>query len=182
MHAEFERIKSLLEGIGIRFTEDGLSNAEIYAYSSALEALRKKIYAGLCEVFFTLNNASSLEKYTELLNIDASRLTRSEIKEHIIARLSQPYGYAAGSLMQREFEEIGSGSYETEDGRIVFDGIERNDLPRLGKFLKAFGYIGLGFAYAGSGLTFDEWDEWGLTFDEYDNLSLPFGIIDTLRR
>ena len=43
MTSEYERMKGLLEGLGLSFKENGITNAEIYAYAMGIETVKNRL-------------------------------------------------------------------------------------------------------------------------------------------
>lgn len=43
MTSEYERMKALLEGLGLSFKENGITNAEIYAYAMGIETVKNRL-------------------------------------------------------------------------------------------------------------------------------------------
>ena len=184
MNNSFLRMKSLLENAGISFTEEGISNAEIYAYSVGIEQVRQSLNGALSGVL--ANSTAGAEKYALLLNIDKSRYTAEELVEAIIKRLAQPFCKADVAEFDDAFDEVGSGSYELEtdpnDGlpAIVFADVELSDLPQLARFIESYTLASMHARYDGNGMDFDGWDAWNQCFYQLDKMALPFDIIDNL--
>ena len=190
MSNEYNRMKSLLENVGLSFTETGITNGEITAYAAGLALVRQELENAEKAVFILQNGSTELSRYASLLNLDESRYTVPQLKAAIVDRLSHGFGEYIAEDFVNAFETIGSGEYEFESidygsgvdpdiKDIAFRNFDFEDLRELGKFIKAFLHTSNTY-YDGTGLTFDEWDAYGCTFNYYDSLCLPFNIIDHL--
>ncbi|MBQ9517428.1 MAG: hypothetical protein IJR60_05070 [Eubacterium sp.] len=185
MNEIFNRMKALLQNAGIKFTEGGISNAEIYAYAAAIKHVWEYLTDALDDVF--MQGDSNAERYAALLNIDKNRYTLAELKEEIKDRLAMNFATATIAEHEAAFAAVGSGSYDlyldSEDyiPRMIFSGVDIEDLPQLAKFIDAYTCSFQRTYYDGSGMTFDDWDTWNQTFWTLDKMALPFNIIDYLR-
>ena len=185
MSNTFNRMKSLLQGTGISFNDGGISDAEIYAYASAVDFIMQKLQCSIDDVF--MENGSTAEKYAALLNLDKNRYTAEHLKQEIKKRLAMSYASATVTEHDAAFDAVGSGSYELLLSQnenvptIVFSGVALEDLPQLAKFIESYTCPGEEAYYDGDGLTFDEWDSLNKSFYSLDKMNLPFNIIDYLR-
>lgn len=182
MNNSFERMKKLLADTGISFAEGGYSNAEIYAYASALGLVRDYFDNILSAVFINFDNSADVYEYARLLNLRTGDFTPEQLKQCIYSRLGMPFGAYTISNFQKAFDSIGSGQYEITKSKVIFSGVAEKDLHRLGDFIESYMFACRNFSYDGEGLTFDVRDACNLNFHDCDNLNLPFDIIDTLRR
>lgn len=181
MNNEFSRMKSLLENLGLGFSENGITNAEIYAYSKGLELIKSYIQASLSEIFINIEENNNFSKYAALLAINENKYSNEELRKMIIQRLSQSFGDYTKSNFDEAFSHIGSGNYAITGNTIVFSNIKESDLKELGKFIESYVFLFTDVLFDGNGMTFDAWDNWAQNFYYYDNLGLPFNIIDNLR-
>lgn len=181
MNSCFDRMKGLLEQVGISFTEGGISNAEIYAYADGISFVCNKLRDIYNSVFINLSDDCSLDKYIEFLNIYTSDMNNDDIKKAIYSRLSEQFGNYTMDIFSNAFKSVGSGQYQITSDGIVFSNVDEKDYEKLGRFIESYvcGYVQVSFD--GEGLTFDDWDNWNKTFYEYDNLKFTFDIIDNLR-
>ena len=185
MNDIYLRIKALLEEAGIAFNNGGITQAEIYAYSKAIEYIKSYTAKTLDEVFIT--GDSTGEMYAKLLNIDMSRYTTAELKEIVKSRLGMTFGESTVDDLEAAFGEVGSGSYtitENEDGTatIEISDVEAEDWQQLGRFIEEYSCPSLTAECDGTGLRFSEWDRWAPTAYQLNRLNLPFSAIETLRR
>ncbi len=181
MNSCFERMKKLLEGTGISFNENGISNAEIYAYSEGLTFVFNRLRDIFNSIFINLSDDCSLDKYVEFLKIDTSGISNKDIKKLICSRLSEQFGNYTMDIFTNAFKGIGSGQYRISENGIVFSNVDKKDYEKLGRFIESYVCVCVQAGFDGEGLTFDDWDNWNKTFYEYDNLKFTFNIIDNLR-
>lgn len=183
MNDEYGRMRSLLERLNISFTENGYSNAEVYAYSKGIELVKNQNENTMSEIFINLDSAQKFERYASLLNIDASRFTDEELKAKIIKRLSMNFGDYTKTDFDAAFEAVGSGSfiYDDELEQYVFSDVDIDDFSELAKFIEGYFFMLVPITYDGTGMSWDSWESWGKSFNYYDKLHLPLNIIDNLR-
>lgn len=178
----FERMKKLLSDTGISFAECGYSNAEIFAYACGVEYVRAYLDDILKTVFINLDDSADMYEYISLLHLRKNDFTPEQLRQRIYGRLGMPFGGYTVSGFQNAFGEIGSGQYKITKQKVVFSGVNKEDLHRLGDFIESHMFVCKDFSYDGNGLTFDERDACNMNFHDCDGLNLPFDIIDTLRR
>ena len=185
MNSIYQRLETLLKNTGIAFNQNGISKAEVLAYSAGIAFVWDIIKKALDDVF--MENESTAKKYAVLLNIDPNRYTIVELKDEIKRRLAMDFAHGTVTEHDAAFDAVGSGSYdlfldpEDEFPTIVFSDVDIEDLPQLAKFIEAYTCISERTFYDGNGMTFDDWDAWNQTFYTLDKMALPFNILDYLR-
>ena len=185
MNRSFQRLVALLEPMGIRFDEGGISRAEMRGYSAGIALVEAYITAALAQAFS--ENINGAKRYAALLNIDASRFTATRLSDEIRRRLSMNFATATVTEMETAFENVGSGSLELyhDNGEILatmkFTDVEADDLTELGRFIESYACLSNRLGFDGSGLDFDGWGLWGQSFYKLDKMNLPFKIFDELR-
>lgn len=185
MYRVYYRLKPLLENAGIEFNIDGISRAEIFAYSAGIAYVWNYLEKAFDDVFMA--NESDAVKYANLLNIDADRYSVFELKEEIRNRLAMNFATATVAEHNAAFGAIGSGNYslildpEDDFPMMIISGVNIEDLPQLAKFIEAYTCAFEKTIYNGNGMTFDNWDTWNQPFYALDKMALPFNIIDYLR-
>lgn len=180
----YERIKTLLEGIGISFTDNGISNAEISAYASGLGLIAEQYDALFSELFVHSAEGLGLERLEMLLNLEKSGLTVEERRERIIKRLSESFGEFTFEEFKKEFARLGNEvTYYPYQGKITVFGIGNENfrlLEILGDVIEKTIPPFIKVTLSGYGMSFDCWDANGLCFNEYDLLNCSFDILDTI--
>lgn len=180
MNSMFDRMKKLLSDAGITFNSNGYSNAEIYAYASAMQYVKSYFDKILKSVFINLDDGDMYE-YSQLLNLRKSDFTSDGLKACICSRLGMPFGDYTLTNFQKAFNNIGSGQYQITKSKVIFSDVDSTDLHKLGDFIEGYIFLCKDFVYDGTGLTFDERDSCNMNFHDIDKMNLPFDIIDTLR-
>lgn len=181
MTSEYERMKGLLEGLGLSFKENGITNAEIYAYAKGVETVKNRLKNAYDSVFINTKGNYNMQGYVDLLDIDTERYGDELIKQQIIERLSMPFCDYRADDFKRAFSRVGSGKCTVSNKQTVFSGVKQKDLHRLGLFIKSYILMCTDALFDGDGMNFDSWDEWSQTFDTYDNFGLPCSVLETLR-
>lgn len=181
MTNEYERMKTLLEKLGLSFTESGITNAEIYAYSKGIQTVRDYLKSVYNAVFINLKGNYNLQNYVDLLDIDTERYGDELIKQQIIKRLSMPFCDYRADDFKKAFSRIGSGKCTVSNKQAVFSGVKQKDLHRLGLFIKSYVLMCTQALFDGDGMDFDSWDAWDKSFDALDNFGLPCSVFETLR-
>lgn len=180
-NVSYSRMKSLLENSGLNFSENGITNAEITAYSKGIDMVYKKLIETYYSIFFNLDESNHVDKYIDLLNLSTENLTLSEIKQQIKDRLGERFGQYTIDDFNRELKKVGPGTYYwNEDWGLVFLDFLIGDLERLGRFVMRYTLLHANLGYRGNGLTFEQWDKYAQTFYKYDSINLPFDILDSL--
>lgn len=176
MSNSFSRMKALLEPLGIVFSENGISNAEIYAYSKGLEALEEKINGAMKKIFFTLYDDGDLRSYAKMLSVNPEY-------DEIFSRLS--HRFAEYTLYEgiAEGEEIGTFSI-AHDGALIpsFEDVPFSSIKKLVAFTEGFTLGGFRYFIDGDGMSFDDWDGLDYSFNSLDYINAPFKITDKIRR
>lgn len=179
MSNSFERMKKLL-GDYTDFSEHGISTGEIYAYSKAIELVYSLLSFAERSVYIA-GEESELYYICDLLRLNTSLYSRSELINMIKERLSHSFAAYTFEDILDAFDSIGSGSLEIGSDSLTVSGVSSDKLGEAGKFLFAYKPFSLGANAGGNGLTFDEWDSFNESFGTYDSFLLPFDFIDTLR-
>ena len=177
MSREYERMKSLLRRAGLSVNDNGISDAEVYAYARGLETVCEK----LSEAEEIISTDAGLSRYASYLGIDAAKYGGNELKELIIRRASYKLAELTGGDFDAEFALTGAASLEIGENGITVKGINPARMYELSVFLNGFVPAGVKLSSDGGGMDFDAWDATGYTFNQYDALALPFDILDTLR-
>ena len=173
----YNRLKSLVSGVGISVADGNADDAELYCYAVALNAVREQIRSVMHEVFAT--NENGLKRYVKLLNVIPDGKSDEEIFAEIQSRLSDDYGNLDSGIMAQDFANVGSGQYTLSKGQITFSGVNSQDLNRLSEFINKWTTMVTLCVFDGNGTSFDQWDSLEKDFDYYDRLQLPFDILDT---
>lgn len=182
MNNPFDRMKKLLEDVGIKLENGGISSGEISAYSKGIELVISQAKMIIELVNIVSSKSNQLKRYTSLLHIDESRFEDvNQLKAEIIKRYSQCFGDNEIDAVNEGFESVGSGTYSIDNGVVTFYNVMLDDLYELGKFINGYLPAFATVSFDGTGLTFDEWDSIAFTFSKYDGWCLPFSIIDNLR-
>jgi hypothetical protein len=176
----YNRLVKLLQGIGISFSEKGISNGEIYAYANAIQNVKAKIKATIDEIFMLGTSVDDLSKYISLLKIEKGDKSYHQLKAIIQQRLGQAFGDFDEEIFNNAFSQVGSGKYTITANGITFSGVNGDDLERLGLFVSQYVPAFIRCKFSQSGLTFDNWEALDKSFFAFDNMDLPFEIIDTL--
>lgn len=178
MNKQYERMKALLQETGITFTEGGISDAEIYAYSSVLHSLEDRLDTALSQLFYL---SSGAEPYCccALTGIPVDTPQRQVLLDEM---LHPDTGNVSHTGFERAFQASGGTSYSLENGVFTPEYESEVYLPLLGRFVRQYLPFYFRSVCSGSGMCFDDWDAWGKPFDEYDRFTLPFNMIDTLRK
>lgn len=178
----YDRMRALLENSGLKFCDNGITNAEIEAYSKGLDMVQKQFAGIYRQIFINLEESDNADKYIELLNLSTENLSMEEIKSEIKRRLGETFGHYTIEDFNHDFYKVGSGTYTwTSKFGLEFIDISINDLERLGRFVMPYTVLHANLGYWGDGFTFDQWDKYAQTFYKYDKLNLPFDIIDNFR-
>ncbi len=180
----YERIRTLLEGIGINFTDNGISNAEISAYASGLGLIAEKFEALFSELFVHSAEDFGLERLEMLLNLEKSDLTVDERRKRITKRLSESFGEFTFEEFKKEFARLGSEvTYNAYQGTLTVWGIGSENfrlLEILGDIIEKTIPPFIKVVLSGYGMDFDCWDANGLCFNEYDLLNCSFDILESI--
>ena len=181
MSNAYERMRALLEECGLTFSEHGITNAEIYAYSKALELLEASLESIEKEIFISDEYDSDISRYAYLFGLDLRHNTPEEVKSAILRRFGYLYGGISVADLRADFALVGSGTYRNSGVMVTFSDVELKDLKALGSFISAYIPLYFGIFANGDGMTFDEWDETEFTFDNLDSFNLQFYYLDTMR-
>ena len=183
MNKAFERMKKLLEGIGLSFNEGGISFAELYAYARGLELIDEGLNKAESIIFMDTDDREELARYSDMLKIDRERFTAEELKEEIERRLSSPFSECSTSQAQRDFSRVGSGNISFTRDYAVLEGVKLEDLYEALKYLRAYTPYFSDWKYSGNGerLNFDMRDSVGLSFNDFDRYGFKFSFLDSLR-
>ncbi len=183
MNNSFDRMKKLLEGIGLSFNEGGISCAELYAYARGLALIDESIARTESIVFMSGEDKETLARYADMLGIDRERFTAEELKAEIEERLSAGFSECSVSQAQRAFSLIGSGSISFSADEACLNGVKLEDLYEASKYLHAFTPYFTNWIYSGEGerLTFDMRESLSLSFNDFDRYSFTFTFLDSLR-
>lgn len=173
----YNRLKSLVTGVGISVDDNSSNDAELYCYAQALGAVREQMRAIKDELFAVSENG--IKRYVKLLNINIQDKTRDQIVDEIHAKLSDDYGNLKAEQMAEDFLLVGSGTYTLKRGRMTFSDVAFEDLGKLSEFIRKWTVMNTLCIFAGNGMKFDQWDAMENSFDYYDRLQLPFDILDT---
>lgn len=173
----YSRLKSLVEGVGVRIEDTNTNGAELYCYSLAIAMVRRQIKA-VCDEFFA-NSQTGVKRYAKLLKIDCQNKSQQQLVEEIRSRLSDDYGNLRVEQMAQDYSLVGSGSYEMRRKKLVFSDVAVDDMARLAQFITKWSTMATQCVFDGDGTTFDRWDDMEQSFDYYDRLGLPFDIFDT---
>ena len=73
------------------FKENGITNAEIYAYAMGIETVKNRLKNAYDSVFINTKGNYNMQGYIDLLDIDTERYGDELIKQQIIERLSMPF-------------------------------------------------------------------------------------------
>lgn len=182
MNEYYERIRALFITAGINVPDYSYNDGEAYAYGAALAAVAALPTRAAARTGMDGAEAFDAAGFAALLGVDATRLDDDALKEEIRRRLSHSYADYTAEDVAHAFALVGSGTMSEDFGMLTFAGVKPEDLTELGKFITAFQYCGVPVAYAGSGMTFDEWDAMDYQFEQYDHLQLPWDILDDYRR
>ncbi len=180
MNSEFKRMKKLLSGIGIQFSERGFSTAEITAYALGLNMVREYFESISSEISMQGDTLNSLEKYVSLLDIDINGKTAGQVKDSIIDVFSVRFGAFDKDEFYSKFALVGSGKLEITANGLTFRNVDYDDFYRLGRFIRGYVFPFTKTKCSGLGLSWWERDGSGLSFHQMDELLLPFGVIDTI--
>ena len=171
-------MKALLSETGVSFEPSGISDAEIYAYAAAMNSVEGQLDETLSQLFYG-NQGVYPYRLCKLCGI--GEVASPEI--FLRHRLSVNGGNYINANLNESLAAMGFRRFGVSPLNKMTVGLRSLDTLRLvGLFYQSYVPFSFKFLYDGSGMSFDEWDEWGKSFDEYDSYILPFSIIDTLRK
>ncbi len=176
----YERLKALIQDLGFNFTDGGITKAEIMAYTAGIELVNNILDKSIKSLMLDSDDRKGLAHYCKMLSVNDENYNLQELKKHIRTRLGERYSFSTAEEFKNAFSELGSGSYEISNGKIIISGIGLGGIEKIGEFIKGYVPFCTNVLYTGSGMTFDEWDKVSKCWDEYDSMSLPFNIIDKL--
>ncbi len=170
---QYERLKSFFDN-----SDDVVLCGELMAYSNELEKLENEL-KNIFNHIYVESDECDLKYLINLVDADET-LTESDIKSEIKKRFSEKYGEYTKSEFLRQFEMIGDGEYESNDGENIFRSFSCEHLNDLCKFVSNHLFILADFKYDGDGFSYDDFDERDFSFVELDNFDLMFNLLDTL--
>lgn len=183
MTPEFLRMKALLEEVGLRFDEGGITYAEIDAYAEGLSLINNRLNEIVGEIFLTAEPLQA-EKYCALLGLNTALIPQEALMSMLIQRFSQGYAASTVSSQRKDYRLISRSNYAAQNNQMLYfvDAIYSfEELKEFGKFLSAYLPAGMAARCSSNGMSFASWDALDKCFYELDSLRLPFSITDTLR-
>ncbi len=181
MSSEYTRMRTLLEHIGLRFEEHGITDAEIYAYAEGLSLLGSRLE----EIGESIFPVSDFSRYIDLLQLNTALIPQENIPSAVTGRLSQGFAATTVSGQRSDYRLISRGNYAAQSNQMLYivdPTYSFEEMKELGRFLLAYLPAGMTARCSDDGMPFEAWDALDKCFYELDSLQLPFSITDTLRR
>lgn len=178
----YERLKKLYLTLGIDVENNNENDAEIYCYSRVIDKIKNEIGVTLEKLF--CSSIDNIDMYIELLNIDPTNKSYDVLVKEIKERLSMNFGEFKKLLFDKALAEIGSGSYTISGKYLAFEGIKREDLPKLHRFIESWNIFFSRYNYKSKNRikqNFDEWDSWQENWAYYDSLKLCWNFLETYK-
>lgn len=180
----YERLSSLFEKLNIDHPSASAENAELMAYSEAIDDIKNDFEKYFLMIFPDTATDEGLSLYCELLGIDSDASPQDKTAL-IKQRLSRLYGDYTFNEMTDQIENLSDSlSVSCDDFTLTINGginADANLLSALGRILENYVPPCTVVKFASDGADFDFWDSTDFMFENYDESRLTFDLADTVK-